>query len=50
MLFAPRRGREMRERLADQARRAKAYVAPQREDRGDSQPRPPSTARATSRL
>ncbi|TMA35413.1 MAG: YtxH domain-containing protein [Deltaproteobacteria bacterium] len=29
MLFAPRRGREMRERLADQARRAKAYVAPQ---------------------
>jgi hypothetical protein len=50
MLFAPRRGSEVRERIADQARRAKEYVAPQSEDRGDSRPQPPSNARATSRL
>jgi len=49
MLFAPRRGAEVRERLGEQARRAREYVAPHGDDDrgGDGRPRPPSTARAT---
>ena len=50
MLLTPRRGPEMRERLAEKARRAREYVAPHEEDRGDARARPPSSGRAATRI
>ncbi len=49
LLLTPRRGAEMRERLGEQAKRARDYVAPHEEEQsgqsGDSRARAPSSAR-----
>jgi hypothetical protein len=45
LLFAPRSGPEVRERLGEQARRARDYVAPS-EDQSDSFGRPPAASSA----
>jgi hypothetical protein len=49
LLFTPRSGPEVRERLSEQAKRARDYVAPTDEqDRGDSHARSASAGSASS--
>jgi hypothetical protein len=48
MLFTPRSGPEVRERLGEQAKRARDYVAPPEDDARDLGGRPPAASSASS--
>jgi len=47
MLFTPRSGPEVRERLGEQAKRARDYVAPHEDEASDLRGRPPTTPSAS---
>jgi hypothetical protein len=48
MLFTPRSGPEVRERLSEQAKRARDYVAPHEDESSDLRGRPASTPPSAS--
>jgi hypothetical protein len=49
MLFTPRTGHDMRERLGEQAKRARDYVAPSEGESHDARPPTTSTGRPATR-